>query len=87
MGKSVQHEEIYLWSNFRFNPLSHIGVDALLDFFLLFFMLFLSKILFSDTIWPIGTKLGLKVPWDILHSPHVTIFDPSKNMAITKNRT
>ena len=49
---------ICMWSNFRFNPFSHVGVIAPFQRYLLFLMLFLSKIFFSDTIWPIGTKLS-----------------------------
>ena len=51
-------------------------------------MLFLSKIFSSDTTLPIGTKLGMNVPWGILHRTGVRIIDFMKNMAaITKNRT
>ena len=32
-GKSVQHDEIYLWSNFHVNMLSHVGVIALFQLF------------------------------------------------------
>ena len=42
-GKSVQHDDIYLRSNFHFNLFSHVGVTALFQGFLLFFMLFLQK--------------------------------------------
>ena len=42
-GKNVQHDEIYLWSNFHFNLFSHVGVIALFDIFLIFLMLFFQK--------------------------------------------
>ena len=33
-------------------------------------------------------KLGMNVPWGIVHRTDVGIFDPLKNMAtVTKNRT
>ena len=67
MGKSVQHEEIYLPSNFHFNLFSHVGVIALIQRFLLFLMLFLSKIFSSETILSIEAKLSMSVPWGILH--------------------
>ena len=51
-------------------------------------MLFLSKIFSFDTILPIETKLGISVPWGVLHRIEVGFFDLSKNMAtVTKNRT
>ena len=47
-----------------------------------------SKLFSSDTSRPIGTNLGMNVPWGILHRTGVGIFDPSKNMAaMTLNRT
>ena len=51
-------------------------------------MLFLSKIFYSDTTRPIGTTLGMNVPWGIMHRTDVGLFDPSKSMGtVTKNRT
>ena len=47
-----------------------------------------SKLFFSETTRPIKTKLGMDVPWSILHRIVVGIFYLSKNMAaVTKNRT
>ena len=40
-----------------------------------------SKLFSSEITRPIGTKLGMNVPWDILHRTDVGIFDPSKNKA------
>ena len=65
MVKGVQSDEISLWSNFRVNLLSHIGVIARLGLFWLFLMLLLSKIFFSGTTVPIRTKLGLNISYDI----------------------
>ena len=45
----VQHDDIYLWSNFHFVQFSHVRVIALFRRFLLFLMLFLSKIFSSET--------------------------------------
>ena len=88
IGKSVQHDEIYLCSNFGFKLFSHVGDIALFQLFLLFLMLFLSKIFSPDIIWSIGTQLGMNVSCFILHRNDVGIFYLSKNLAaITKNRT
>ena len=73
---------IYLWCNFRLNLCSHVRVIALFQCFLLFLMLFLSKIFTSDTIWPIWTKLGMSVPLGILHRTGLGIFYLSKIMAV-----
>ena len=46
-----------------------------------------TKLFSSETTWLTRTKLGMNVPWGILHRIVVGIFDPSRNMAaITKNR-
>ena len=47
----------------------HLAMFELLPFskfFLLFLLLYLSKIFSSDTAWPIWTKIGMNVPWGIL---------------------
>ena len=76
------------WSNFCVSLFCHVWVIAFFNVFLQFLMLFLSKIFFSDTTWPIETKFGMNVPWGILHWTEVGIFYLLKNMAaVTKNRT
>ena len=53
LGKSIQHNEIYVWSNFRFNLLGYV---ELLPFstFLLFLILFFQKFL----LWHYLTNRG-----------------------------
>ena len=49
--------------------------------FKLFLTLFLSKIFSSDTTGPIGNKLGINVPWNIMQKTDMGIFHLPKNMA------
>ena len=70
MGKSVQHDEIYLWLKFGFNPLSHVGVIAPFQRFLPFLCYFFQKCS-PDTTGPIGTELGMNVPLGILYRTDV----------------
>ena len=81
LGKSVQHNEIQLWSNFCCNPIGHVRVIALLQRICIF------KCYFFRHYLTIETKPCMNVPWGILHRTDVGIFDSSSNMgAVTKNR-
>ena len=86
-GKNVQHDEIYLWSNFCVNLLSHVRRIA---FFLELFWLFLILLLQKSSSLTLLNQLEpvLNVHQGILPRSDVDIFDPLKNMAVvTKNRT
>ena len=62
-----------------------------LPFFYVFFccyFYFIQKSFRLTLLEPIGTELCMNVPWVIMHSIVVGIFDLSKNMAaVNKNRT
>ena len=76
-NSDMGYDEIYLWSNFEENVLTHVGVIDLFRLFLPlnFLMLLLLKIISSETTVQNSIKVGMIVSLGIVHKTIIWIYD------------